>query len=205
MRTPRSHTARENPSSQSTRDDLRMPVQAKLAAAWTSFMFLYIYVDFLAPLQARRHRGHPGRHVWEFDIGQTFVDHCAHAHGHPDLHGPAVDDTARPGEPHREPRRGLGLHPRLDLQRGGESWTATSTASPSDSRCCSWSSSCAPPGPGHAASTATRQRRRSRMRGRRYALVRPFSQDEVRWRRRCREAHGRRRSRRRRSGHRAGW
>jgi hypothetical protein len=37
MRTPRSHTALE---------DLRMPVQAKLAAAWTSFMFLYIYVDY---------------------------------------------------------------------------------------------------------------------------------------------------------------
>ena len=25
-----------------------MPVQAKLAAAWTSFMFLYIYVDYFA-------------------------------------------------------------------------------------------------------------------------------------------------------------
>ena len=24
----------------------RIPVQAKIAAAWTSFMFLYIYVDF---------------------------------------------------------------------------------------------------------------------------------------------------------------
>ena len=28
-------------------EDLRMPVQAKLAAAWTSFMFLYVYVDIL--------------------------------------------------------------------------------------------------------------------------------------------------------------
>jgi hypothetical protein len=46
MRTPQSHTARENPPSQSARKDLRMPVQAKLAAAWTSFMFLYIYVDY---------------------------------------------------------------------------------------------------------------------------------------------------------------
>jgi hypothetical protein len=27
-------------------EDLRMPVQAKLAAAWTSVMFLYIYVDY---------------------------------------------------------------------------------------------------------------------------------------------------------------
>jgi hypothetical protein len=48
MRTPQSHTALENPPSQSTLEDLRMPVKAKLAAAWTSFMFLYIYVDYLA-------------------------------------------------------------------------------------------------------------------------------------------------------------
>ena len=46
MRTPQSHTARENPPSRSALEDLRMPVQAKLAAAWTSFMFLYIYVDY---------------------------------------------------------------------------------------------------------------------------------------------------------------
>ena len=46
MRTPQSHTARENPPSRSTLEDLRMPVQAKLAAAWTSFMFLVIYVDY---------------------------------------------------------------------------------------------------------------------------------------------------------------
>src|SRR6478735_9132689 len=37
MRTPRSHTALE---------DVRIPVRAKLAAAWTSLMFLYIYVDY---------------------------------------------------------------------------------------------------------------------------------------------------------------
>ena len=64
MRTPRSHTALE---------DLRMPVQAKLAAAWTSFMFLYIYVDYL-------HLYKPGAIddilagiVFKFDISQTFV------------------------------------------------------------------------------------------------------------------------------------
>ena len=73
MRTPQSHTARENPPSQSTLEDLRMPVQAKLAAAWTSFMFLYIYVDYL-------HLYKPGviddilaGVVFEFDISQTFV------------------------------------------------------------------------------------------------------------------------------------
>ncbi|NEM07799.1 hypothetical protein GCU54_17550 [Geodermatophilus normandii] len=46
MRTAQPHTALKNPPSQSTLQDLRMPVQVKLAAAWTSFMFLYIYVDY---------------------------------------------------------------------------------------------------------------------------------------------------------------
>jgi hypothetical protein len=64
MRTPRSHTALE---------DLRMPVQAKLAAAWASFMFLYIYVDYFALYK-------PGfvddilvGIVWEFDVSQTLL------------------------------------------------------------------------------------------------------------------------------------
>lgn len=54
-------------------DNRPIPVQAKLAAAWTSFMFLYIYVDYL-------HLYKPGAIddilvgvVWEFDISQTFV------------------------------------------------------------------------------------------------------------------------------------
>ena len=47
MRAPQSPTTLENPPSRGTLDDRRMPVQAKLAAAWTSFMFLYLYVDVL--------------------------------------------------------------------------------------------------------------------------------------------------------------
>jgi hypothetical protein len=53
--------------------DPQIPVQAKLAAAWTSFMFFYIYVDYL-------HLYKPGiiddilaGVVFEFDISQTFV------------------------------------------------------------------------------------------------------------------------------------
>src|SRR3712207_2451137 len=46
MRAPRAHTALESSPSQSTLEELRMPVRAKLAAAWTSVMFLYIYVDY---------------------------------------------------------------------------------------------------------------------------------------------------------------
>src|SRR3712207_7751236 len=73
MRTPQSHTARENPRSHSALEDRRMPVQAKLAAAWTSLMFLYIYVDYF-------HLYKPGviddilaGVVHEFDTGPTFV------------------------------------------------------------------------------------------------------------------------------------
>ena len=73
MRTPQSHTALENPPSQSTLEDLRTPVQAKLAAAWTSFMFLYIYVDYF-------HLHRPGvidnlraGVVFEFDISPTLL------------------------------------------------------------------------------------------------------------------------------------
>lgn len=54
-------------------DEQRMPVRVKLAAAWTSFMFLYIYVDILAFYK-------PGvvddiliGVVWEFDISQTWA------------------------------------------------------------------------------------------------------------------------------------
>ena len=73
MRAPRSHTALENSPSQSTLEDLRMPVRAKLAAAWTSVMFLYIYVDYL-------HLYKPGTIddildgvVYEFDISQALL------------------------------------------------------------------------------------------------------------------------------------
>ena len=73
MRTPESHTARENLPPRSALEDLRMPVQAKLAAAWTSFMFLYIYVDYF-------HLYKPGviddlraGVVFEFDITPTLL------------------------------------------------------------------------------------------------------------------------------------
>jgi hypothetical protein len=62
-----------NTTSTSTLQDPQMPVQAKLAAAWTSFMFLYIYVDYF-------HLYKPGAIddilaglVYEFDINQTFL------------------------------------------------------------------------------------------------------------------------------------
>jgi hypothetical protein len=54
-------------------DNPPIPVQAKIAAAWTSFMFLYIYVDYF-------HLYKPGSIddilagvVFKFDISPTFL------------------------------------------------------------------------------------------------------------------------------------
>jgi hypothetical protein len=73
MRTPQSHTARENPPSQSTLEDLRMPVRAKLAAAWTSFMFLYIYVDYFGLYKPGFLDDLLARVVFGFDITPTLL------------------------------------------------------------------------------------------------------------------------------------
>jgi hypothetical protein len=64
MRTSQSHTALE---------DLRMPVQAKLAAAWTSFMFLYVYVDIFYLYMPGTIDDILVGVVWEFDVSQVFV------------------------------------------------------------------------------------------------------------------------------------
>lgn len=73
MRTPRSHAARENLPSRSALEDLRIPVQVKLAAAWTSFMFLYVYVDILAFYKPGVVDDILAGVVWEFDITQTWA------------------------------------------------------------------------------------------------------------------------------------
>ena len=49
------------------------PVQTKLAAAWTSFMFLYVYVDVLGLYKPGAVAGILQGQVWEFDISQTFI------------------------------------------------------------------------------------------------------------------------------------
>ena len=73
MRAPRSHTALESSPSQSTLEDLRMPVRSKLAAAWTSVMFLYIYVDYFQLYKPGFVDGILAGRVHEFDISQTFL------------------------------------------------------------------------------------------------------------------------------------
>ncbi len=53
--------------------DPPVPVRAKLAAAWTSFMFFYIYVDYLHLYKPGAIEDILAGVVFEFDISQTFV------------------------------------------------------------------------------------------------------------------------------------
>ncbi len=57
----------------STLEDQRIPVRAKLAAAWTSFMFLYIYVDYFALYKPGVVDDIRAGVVWEFAISQTLL------------------------------------------------------------------------------------------------------------------------------------
>ncbi|MFE6814055.1 DUF6326 family protein [Streptomyces sp. NPDC057677] len=54
-------------------EDPRIPVRAKLAAAWTSFMFLYAYVDILAFFKPGVIDDIESGVVWEFDISQSLL------------------------------------------------------------------------------------------------------------------------------------
>jgi hypothetical protein len=55
-----------------TLDDQPMPVRAKLAAAWTSFMLLYAYVDILGFYTPGIVDDILNGKVFEFDLSQTF-------------------------------------------------------------------------------------------------------------------------------------
>ena len=53
-------------------EDQRIPVRAKLAATWTSFMFLYAYVDILNFFTPGVVKDILDGKVFEFDLSQTF-------------------------------------------------------------------------------------------------------------------------------------
>jgi hypothetical protein len=57
----------------STLQDAPAPVRTKLAAAWASFMFFYIYVDYLTLYKPGVVDDILAGIVFEFDISQTFV------------------------------------------------------------------------------------------------------------------------------------
>ncbi|HVS05839.1 MAG TPA: DUF6326 family protein [Candidatus Dormibacteraeota bacterium] len=65
MRTPK--------GSPSPLENTHVPVQLKLAAAWTSFMFLYIYVDYLALYRPGAISNILVGVVFEFHISQTLL------------------------------------------------------------------------------------------------------------------------------------
>ena len=54
-------------------DNPQVSVQAKLAAAWTSFMFLYIYVDFFNLYKPGVVDGILDGLVWRFDVSSTLL------------------------------------------------------------------------------------------------------------------------------------
>ena len=54
-------------------DTPRLPVQVKLAAAWTSFMFLYVYVDVLNFYKPGVLDGILNGLVWKFDVSPTLL------------------------------------------------------------------------------------------------------------------------------------
>ena len=55
-----------------TLEDQPIPTRAKLAAAWTSFMFLYAYVDILNFYTPGTIEDILDGKVFEFDLSQTF-------------------------------------------------------------------------------------------------------------------------------------
>jgi hypothetical protein len=68
-----STTTMSRPSTTSALHDPPVPVKVKLAAAWTSFMFFYIYVDYLhLYLPGALEEMLAGR-VFEFEANQTFA------------------------------------------------------------------------------------------------------------------------------------
>jgi Family of unknown function (DUF6326) len=54
-------------------EDRQIPVQGKLAAAWASFMFFYIYVDYLALYKPGFIDEIRGGTVHDFETGPLFV------------------------------------------------------------------------------------------------------------------------------------
>ncbi|GGN93864.1 DUF6326 family protein [Nocardia rhizosphaerihabitans] len=62
----------KTPQPTTTLEDQPMPVRAKLAAAWTSFMFLYAYVDILNFFTPGVVEDILDGRVFEFALSQTF-------------------------------------------------------------------------------------------------------------------------------------
>lgn len=60
-------------NTQNLLDTSPVPVQAKIAAAWTSFMFLYVYVDVLNFYKPGVVDGILNGLVWRFEVSPTLL------------------------------------------------------------------------------------------------------------------------------------
>jgi hypothetical protein len=69
---PKEHTMRTTRTAEGL-EQQPASVRAKLAAAWTSFMFLYIYVDYFHLYKPGSVEDILNGVVWRLDITQTFV------------------------------------------------------------------------------------------------------------------------------------
>jgi hypothetical protein len=76
MSTPQPHSAREHVPSSSALEDPRIPLQAKLAGAWTSFMFLALYVDYFQLYRPGFINDILAGFLWEFPMSQTVLTAC---------------------------------------------------------------------------------------------------------------------------------
>lgn len=63
----------QNDNNSNLLDSPPVPVQVKIAAAWTSFMFLYIYVDILNLYKPGVVDGILNGLIWKFDISSTLL------------------------------------------------------------------------------------------------------------------------------------
>jgi hypothetical protein len=69
----RSNDVRTQRAELTALEDRQLPVQAKLAAAWTGVMFLYAYVDIIAFFKPGVIDDILAGKVWEFDVSQTLL------------------------------------------------------------------------------------------------------------------------------------
>lgn len=63
----------DNKTSQKALEDIKLNVKLKLAALWTSFMFIYIYVDYFALYMPGKIENILKGKVFVFDITQEFI------------------------------------------------------------------------------------------------------------------------------------
>jgi hypothetical protein len=60
-------------NTQNTLEDIKVSVKIKLASLWTSFMFLYIYVDYFALYMPSKIEDILKGKVYVFEISQVFL------------------------------------------------------------------------------------------------------------------------------------